>query len=78
MGKPGIAIIGIGEVPTANRPERTHWDIIYDTCLEAIRDAGLHKNDFRRPAHLKRCALLFSTKSDRRGAWSPAGLQPNR
>ena len=45
MGKPGIAIIGIGEVPTANRPERTHWDIIYDTCLEAIRDAGLHKND---------------------------------
>ena len=45
MGKPGIAIIGIGEVPTANRPERTHWDIIYDTCIEAIRDAGLHKND---------------------------------
>ena len=21
-------------------PERTHWDIIYDTCMEAIRDSG--------------------------------------
>lgn len=45
MSSGKIAIIGIGEVPTANRPERTHWDIIYDTCIEAIRDAGLHKND---------------------------------
>jgi acetyl-CoA C-acetyltransferase len=26
-------------------PERTHWDIIYDTCMEAVRDSGLHKND---------------------------------
>ena len=45
MSKGKIAIIGIGEVPTANRPERTHWDIIYDTCMEAVRDSGLHKND---------------------------------
>jgi acetyl-CoA C-acetyltransferase len=26
-------------------PERTHWDIIYDTCMEAVRDSGLNKND---------------------------------
>jgi len=45
MGKDKIAIIGIGEVPTANNPGRTHWDIIYDTCMEAVRDSGLDKND---------------------------------
>jgi len=45
MTRSNLAIIGIGEVPTANRPERTHWDIIYDTCMEAVRDSGLHKND---------------------------------
>ena len=45
MSKHEIAIIGIGEVPTRNMPERTHWDIIYDTCMEAVRDSGLHKND---------------------------------
>jgi acetyl-CoA C-acetyltransferase len=45
MSKRKIAIIGIGEVPTAKSPERTHWDIIYDTCMEAVRDSGLHKND---------------------------------
>ncbi|PKN53593.1 MAG: hypothetical protein CVU55_00265 [Deltaproteobacteria bacterium HGW-Deltaproteobacteria-13] len=45
MSKGKIAIIGIGEVPTRNMPERTHWDIIYDTCMEAIKDSGLHKND---------------------------------
>jgi acetyl-CoA C-acetyltransferase len=26
-------------------PERKPWDIIYDTCMEAIKDSGLHKND---------------------------------
>ncbi len=46
MSSGQIAIIGIGEVPTANRPERTHWDIIYDTCLEAIRDSGLRSPAF--------------------------------
>jgi len=45
MSKGKIAIIGIGEVPTRNMPERTHWDIIYDTCMEAVRDSGLNKND---------------------------------
>jgi acetyl-CoA C-acetyltransferase len=45
MSKGKIAIIGIGEVPTRNMPERTHWDIIYDTCMEAVRDSGLSKND---------------------------------
>lgn len=45
MSKGKIAIIGIGEVPTGNMPGRTHWDILYQTCMEAIRDSGLHKND---------------------------------
>jgi len=40
-----IAIIGIGEVPTRIMPERTRWDILYDVCMEAIKDSGLHKND---------------------------------
>lgn len=47
MSKGKIAIIGVGEVPTGNFPERTHWDIIYDTCMEAVRDSGLHKNDIQ-------------------------------
>lgn len=45
MSKGKIAIVGIGEVPTGKFPERTHWDILYDTCMEAVRDSGLHKND---------------------------------
>jgi len=45
LSKGKIAIIGIGEVPTRNMPERTQWDIIYDTCMEAVKDSGLHKND---------------------------------
>ena len=45
MSKGKIAIIGIGEVPTGSMPERTQWDILYDTCMEAVRDSGLHKND---------------------------------
>jgi acetyl-CoA C-acetyltransferase len=45
MSKGKIAIIGIGEVPTRSMPERTQWDIIYDTCMEAVRDSGLDKND---------------------------------
>ncbi len=40
-----IAIIGIGEVPTARMPDRTHWDIVYDTCVEAITDSGLSKDE---------------------------------
>ncbi len=42
-----LAIVGIGEVPTALLPERTHWDIIYDTCVEAIRDSGIGKDDIQ-------------------------------
>ena len=45
MSKGKIAIIGIGEVPTRTMPERTQWDIIYDTCMEAVQDSGLNKND---------------------------------
>ncbi len=40
-----MAVVGIGEVPTQNNPNRTHWDIIYDTCMEAVRDSGLSKDD---------------------------------
>lgn len=45
MSKGKLAIVGIGEVPSGIYPERTPWDIIYETCMEAIKDAGLHKND---------------------------------
>ncbi len=45
MSKGGIAIIGVGEVPTGIFPERTRWDILYDACIQAVRDAGLEKND---------------------------------
>ena len=45
MGGKKLAIIGIGEVPTGTYPDRSQWDIIYETCIEAVRDAGIHKND---------------------------------
>jgi acetyl-CoA C-acetyltransferase len=45
VSKGKIAIVGIGEVPTRIDPERTRWDILYDVCMEAVRDSGLHKND---------------------------------
>ena len=45
MGKPNLAIIGIGEVPTGTYPDRSQWDIIYETCIQAVKDAGIHKND---------------------------------
>src|SRR5271157_1844522 len=45
MNKGKIAIIGIGEVQTRTDPKRTHWDIIYDTCMQAVRMSGLDKND---------------------------------
>lgn len=43
MGK-GLAIVGIGEVPTAIMPERSRWDIIYEVCRQAVLDAGINKN----------------------------------
>lgn len=45
MSKGKIAVIGIGEVPTRIMPERSRWDILYQVCIEAVRDSGLHKND---------------------------------
>lgn len=45
MGNKKLAIIGIGEVPTGTYPSRSPWDIIYQTCIQAVRDAGIHKND---------------------------------
>jgi acetyl-CoA C-acetyltransferase len=45
MSKGKLAIVGVGEVPTGKYPERTRWDIIYDVCMQAIRDAGINKRD---------------------------------
>ncbi len=45
MSKGRLAIIGIGEVPTGTYPNRSRWDIIYETCIAAVRDAGIHKNE---------------------------------
>jgi acetyl-CoA C-acetyltransferase len=44
MSKRGLAIVGIGEVPTLRNPERTRWDILLDVCMQAVRDAGIDKN----------------------------------
>ena len=44
MTKRGLAIVGIGEVPTSRDPERTRWDILLDVCMQAVRDAGIDKN----------------------------------
>ncbi len=41
----GLAIIGIGEVPTRIMPERSQWDILSDVCRMAVKDAGIDKND---------------------------------
>jgi acetyl-CoA C-acetyltransferase len=45
MRKARSAIIGVGEVPTGRFPERSRWDIIYESCMEAVRDSGLDKRD---------------------------------
>jgi acetyl-CoA C-acetyltransferase len=45
MSKGRLAIVGIGEVPTGIYPERSQWDILYEICIQAVRDAGVHKND---------------------------------
>ena len=45
MSKGKLAIVGIGEVPTGTYPDRSRWDIIYETCIQAVRDAGIDKND---------------------------------
>jgi acetyl-CoA C-acetyltransferase len=45
MSKGSLAIIGIGEVPTRRMPERSRWDILLEVCMQAIRDAGIDKNE---------------------------------
>ena len=45
MSRGKIAIVGIGEVPTGRYPERSRWDILYEVCQQATRDAGIDKND---------------------------------
>ncbi|MEW6262385.1 MAG: thiolase family protein [Thermodesulfobacteriota bacterium] len=45
MGQHDLAIVGFGEVPTGIHPERSRWDIIYETCLEAVRSSGFDKKD---------------------------------
>jgi len=45
MSRGKLAIVGVGEVPTGRFPDRSAWDIVYDSCMEAVRDAGLDKND---------------------------------
>jgi len=45
MSKGKLAIIGVGEVPTARYPERSRWDIIYEVCQQAVMNAGVDKND---------------------------------
>lgn len=40
-----LAIIGVGEVPTGIFPDRSRWDILYETCIAAVRDAGVDKNE---------------------------------
>jgi acetyl-CoA C-acetyltransferase len=45
MSKGKIAIVGIGEVPTGIYPQRLPWEIIYETCTQAVQDSGLDKDD---------------------------------
>lgn len=45
MSRGGLAVAGIGEVPTGIYPDRSRWDIIYETCIQAVRDSGFDKND---------------------------------
>ncbi len=45
MSKGEFAIIGTGQVPTGNFPERSEFEIAYTVAREAIRDAGIDKNE---------------------------------
>ena len=45
MSKGNLAIVGIGEVPTGVFPQRSRWDIIYETCIQSVGSSGFHKND---------------------------------
>ena len=43
MSKGEFAVIGTGEVPCGNFPERTEFEIAYTVARTAIRDAGIDK-----------------------------------
>jgi len=45
MAKGEFAIIGTGEVPCGNYPERSEFEIAYTVAREAIRDAGIDKDE---------------------------------
>ncbi|MFH1149994.1 MAG: thiolase family protein [Actinomycetota bacterium] len=45
MGIGEFAIIGTGEVPCGNYPERSEFEIAYTVARQAIQDSGLDKND---------------------------------
>lgn len=45
MGAGDFAVIGTGEVPTGNYPERSEFEIAYKVSRMAIRDAGINKNE---------------------------------
>ncbi|MCJ7652612.1 MAG: thiolase family protein [Actinobacteria bacterium] len=45
MGTGEFAVIGTGEVPTGNYPERSEFEIAYDVSRLAIRDAGIDKDE---------------------------------
>ncbi len=45
MGRGEFAIIGTGEVPCGNYPERSEFEIAYRVAKQAIEDAGIDKNE---------------------------------
>jgi acetyl-CoA acetyltransferase len=45
MGTGEFAVIGTGEVPSGNYPERSEFEIAYDVSRLAIRDAGIDKDE---------------------------------
>ncbi len=45
MGVGDFAVIGTGEVPTGNYPERSEFEIAYNVARMAIQDAGINKDE---------------------------------
>jgi len=45
MGLGDFAVIGTGEVPTGNYPERSEFEIAYNVARMAIQDAGIDKDE---------------------------------
>ena len=44
MGSCDFAVIGTGEVPTGNYPERSEFEVAYEVSRMAIRDSGIDKD----------------------------------